>query len=125
MVPHLKIETISHWEIECKMSIFNLFSRKDINEGVVQYRKEDNAVLLDVRTDEEFSEGHIEGSLNLPIGEIDRATIVLPDKSAPIYVYCRSGNRSKQASEKLVALGYTNIVEFGGINDWPGETVSK
>ena len=55
---HLKNATISHREIKCKMSIFNLFLRKDINEGVVQYRKEDNAVLLDVRTDEEFSEGH-------------------------------------------------------------------
>ena len=63
------------------MSIFNLFSRKDINEGVVKYRKEDNAVPLDVRTEEEFSEGHIEGSLNLPIGETDRAATVISDKS--------------------------------------------
>ena len=105
------------------MSIFNLFSRKDINDGVEQYRKEDNAVLLDVRTDEEFSEGHIEGSLNLPIGEIDRAATVIPDKSVPIYVYCRSGNRSARAAAYLKRNGYTKVNDIGGILSYNGTLV--
>ena len=106
------------------MSIFNLFSRKDINEGVVQYRKEDNAVLLDVRTKEEFSEGHIEGSLNLPIGEIDRAATLIPDKSVPIYVYCRSGNRSARAAAYLKGNGYTSVYDIGGILSYKGKIVN-
>ena len=109
------------------MSIFNLFSRKDINEGVVQYRKEDNAVLLDVRTGEEFSEGHIghiEGSLNLPIGEIDRAATLIPDKSVPIYVYCRSGNRSARAAAYLKGNGYASVYDIGGILSYKGKIVN-
>ena len=106
------------------MSIFNLFSRKDINEGVVQYRREDNAVLLDVRTGEEFSEGHIEGSLNLPIGEIDRAATVIPDKSVPIYVYCRSGNRSARAAAYLKGNGYASVYDIGGIISYKGKIVN-
>ena len=120
---HLKNETISHREIKCKMSIFNLFSRKDINDGVEQYRKEDNAVLLDVRNDEEFSEGHIEGSLNLPIGEIDRATTLIPDKSVPIYVYCRSGNRSARAAAYLKGNGYASVYDIGSIISYKGKIV--
>ena len=105
------------------MSIFNLFSRKDINDGVEQYRKEDNAVLLDVRTDEEFAEGHIEGSLNLPIGEIDRSATVIPDKSVPIYVYCRSGNRSARATAYLKGNGYASVHDIGGILSHKGKIV--
>ena len=105
------------------MSIFNLFSRKDINDGVEQYRKEDNAVLLDVRTDEEFAEGHIEGSLNLPIGEIDRAATVISDKSVPIYVYCRSGNRSARATAYLKENGYSKVYDIGGIISYKGNSI--
>ena len=105
------------------MSIFNLFSRKDINEGIVQYHKEENAVLLDVRTEEEFSEGHIEGSLNLPIGEIDRAATLIPDKSVPIYVYCRSGNRSTRAAAYLKGSGYASVYDIGGILSYKGKIV--
>ena len=77
---------------------------------------------MDVRREDEFAEGHIRGAINVAnesIGAEDPAE--LPDKEQLIYVYCRSGNRSKQAAEKLAALGYTNIVEFGGIIDWTGE----
>ena len=82
-------------------------------------------IILDVRTPEEFAEKHIPDAINIPNETIGTEEIPeLPDKEQLILVYCRSGNRSKQASEKLVRLGYTNIVEFGGINDWPGETVS-
>ena len=81
-------------------------------------------VIIDARTEEEFAEGHIEGAVLIPEYEIaDRAEKELPDKGALILVYCRSGRRSKIASEELVKLGYTNVKEFGGIIDWPYEIV--
>ena len=89
-------------------------------------QEETDFVLLDVRTQEEYASGHIPGAICIPNETIGSEEIPeLPDKEQLILVYCRSGNRSKQASEKLVKLGYTNIVEFGGINDWTGETVSE
>ena len=87
--------------------------------------KESGYLILDVRTAQEYSEKHIPKAVNIPNESIGTEEIpALPDKNQLILVYCRSGNRSKQAAEKLAALGYTNIVEFGGINSWPGETVS-
>ena len=94
-------------------------------EAAALMEKESGYIILDVRTAQEYSEKHIPGAINLPNETIGTEAIPeLPDKEQLILVYCRSGNRSKQASEKLVKLGYTNIVEFGGINDWTGETVS-
>ena len=83
-------------------------------------------IILDVREQDEYDSGHIPGAVLLPVGTIDETTAAeaIPEKDSTVLVYCRSGNRSKQASDKLANLGYTNIVEFGGINDWPGETVS-
>ncbi len=79
--------------------------------------------VLDVRRPDEFAEGHIPNAINLPLESIkDTPPNMLPDKDMLILVYCRSGRRSKEASEKLVGLGYTNIFEFGGILDWDGET---
>ena len=79
-------------------------------------------ILLDVREQEEFDEAHIPGAVLIPYTEIDaKAEDVLSDKDAQILVYCRSGRRSKIASESLVNLGYTNVKEFGGIIDWPYE----
>ena len=96
-----------------------------MDEAIAMMNAEKNYIILDVRTAAEFNEKHIPGAINIPNETIGTNTIPdLPDKEQLILVYCRSGNRSKQASEKLAALGYTNIVEFGGINDWPGETVS-
>ena len=96
-----------------------------MNEAITMMETESNYIILDVRTPEEFAEKHIPHAINIPNETIGTAEIPeLPDKGQLILVYCRSGNRSKQASEKLVRLGYTNIVEFGGINDWPGKTVS-
>ena len=81
-------------------------------------------IIIDARTEEEFADGHIEGAILIPEYEIaQRAEKELPDKDALILVYCRSGRRSKIASEKLLKLGYTNIKEFGGIIDWPYEIV--
>ena len=85
---------------------------------------EKDYILIDARTEAEFAEGHIEGAILIPEYEIaDRAEKELPDKDALILVYCRSGRRSKIASDELVKLGYTNVKEFGGIIDWPYEIV--
>ena len=85
---------------------------------------ENDYVIIDARTDEEFAEGHIENAILIPEYEIkDRAEKELPDKEQLILVYCRSGRRSKIASEELVKLGYSNVKEFGGIIDWPYDIV--
>ena len=85
---------------------------------------ETNYIIIDARTEEEFAEGHIKDAILIPEYEIkERAEKELPDKDALILVYCRSGRRSKIASAELVSLGYTNVKEFGGIIDWPYETV--
>ena len=98
----------------------------NMDEAIAVMEAENDYIILDVRTPEEFSEKHIPGAINVANETIGSEEIPeLPDKDQLILVYCRSGNRSKQASEKLVALGYTNIIEFGGINDWPGEVVSE
>ena len=87
---------------------------------------ESDYIIIDARTDEEFAEGHIKGAILIPEYEIaDRAEKELKDKDALILVYCRSGRRSNIASEELVKLGYTNVKEFGGIIDWPYETVTE
>ena len=97
----------------------------DMDEAITIMENETGYILLDVRTTSEFAEKHIPGAINIPNETIGTEQIPeLSDKDQLILVYCRSGNRSKRASEKLVALGYTNVVEFGGIIDWPGETVS-
>ncbi len=86
---------------------------KEIMDSGVDY------ILIDARTEEEYAEGHIEGAILIPEYEIEeRAKSILPDKDALILVYCRSGRRSKIASEALARLGYTNVKEFGGIIDW-------
>ena len=85
---------------------------------------ESDYIIIDARTDEEFAEGHIENAILIPEYEIaQRAEKELPDKDQLILVYCRSGRRSKIASEELVKLGYANVKEFGGIIDWPYEIV--
>ena len=85
---------------------------------------EKDYIIVDARTEEEFAEGHIENAILIPEYEIkDRAEKELPDKELLILVYCRSGRRSKIASEELVNLGYSNVKEFGGIIDWPYDVV--
>ncbi len=80
-------------------------------------------VIVDVRTPEEFNEGHIENAINLPVDEIeDRALEVLPNKKETYLIYCRSGNRSAQGAKILENMGYEIIYDFGGIKDWPYET---
>ena len=81
------------------------------------------AIVLDVREQDELDTGHIPGAVLLPVGTItkDTADAVIPELDSVVLVYCRSGNRSKKASQALVDLGYTGIYEFGGINTWPYE----
>ena len=94
-------------------------------EAVSLMDTEEEYIILDVRTREEYENEHIPGAICITNETIGAKEIPeLPDKNQLILVYCRSGNRSKQAAEKLAALGYTSIVEFGGIIDWPGDTVS-
>ena len=98
------------------------YTQISMEEAVAMMETEENYIILDVRTTEEFAEKHIPNAINIPNETIGSEELAeLPDKNQLILVYCRSGNRSKQASEKLAALGYANIYEFGGINDWTGE----
>ena len=101
----------------------NTYRQITMNEAALMMSEEGNYIILDVRTAEEYKEKHIPGAICIPNETIGNNQInELPDKNQLIMVYCRSGNRSKQASEKLFNLGYTNIVEFGGIIDWTGKT---
>ena len=118
------------------LSLFGLTSCEKVEEKSLSYEQitaeeaktimdtETDYIIIDARTDEEFAEGHIEDAILIPEYEIaNRAEKELPDKDALILVYCRSGRRSKIASDELVKLGYTNVKEFGGIIDWPYEVV--
>lgn len=106
-------------------SVKKTYRQITMEEAVTMLEEETGYTILDVRTAQEYSEKHIPGAINIANESIGTEDIPeLPDKDQLILVYCRSGNRSKQASEKLVKLGYTNIVEIGGINRWPGETVA-
>ena len=118
------------------LSLFGMTACDDANGKASTYEQitaeqaktimenEKDYVIIDARTDEEFAEGHIENAILIPEYEItNRAEKELPDKEQLILVYCRSGRRSKIASEELVKLGYSNVKEFGGIIDWPYETV--
>ena len=103
----------------------NAYRRISMDEAVAMMAEESGYIILDVRTPAEFAEKHIPNAINVPNETIGTDEIsALPDKNQLIMVYCRSGRRSKEAAEKMVKLGYTNIVEFGGILDWKGETVS-
>ena len=94
-------------------------------EAAEMMTKDDGHVIVDVRRMDEYIEGHIPGAICIPNENIDRERPEkLPDLDQIILVYCRSGNRSKQASEKLAAMGYRNVYEFGGIITWTGETVT-
>lgn len=110
----------------CSSSDADGYAQVDASTAAQMMADEDNEIVLDVRTPEEYAEAHIPGAINVPNETIgDDAIAELPDKAQLIMVYCRSGNRSKQAAQKLADQGYTNVVEFGGINDWTGETVAS
>jgi rhodanese-related sulfurtransferase len=102
----------------------NSYRQISMDEAVEFMEEKSGYIILDVRRPDEFAAGHIPNAINVPLETIGNSEIPeLPNKDQLILVYCRSGRRSKEAAEKLVALGYTNIVEFGGILDWKGEIV--
>lgn len=100
-----------------------LFSKKDINQGVQEWKATHGAVLLDVRSREEYRERHIEGSVNLPLNELERISQTVPNKSTPIFVHCLSGARSANAEQFLKKSGYQTVKNIGGISSYRGKTI--
>ena len=103
------------------MGFFDLFKQPDVNQGVKKYQSTSGAVLLDVRTPEEYRSGHIPGSKNIPLQTIDRVGAVAENKDTALYVYCHSGARSRQATGMLKQMGYTNVNNIGGIAAYAGK----
>ena len=107
------------------MGLLSLLKTKDINEGVETFQAIKGAVLLDVRTAEEYTEGHIEESLNLPLQNIEQVVSIIKDKETPLFVHCRSGGRSATATAALKQMGYTNVNDIGGILSYKGKVVKE
>ena len=103
------------------MGIFDFFKHPDINQGVQEYKNAEGAVLLDVRSPQEYREGHIPGSKNVPLQQLDKVEEVTENKDTVLYVYCRSGARSRQAVSLLKHMGYTNVHNIGGIAAYSGK----
>lgn len=105
------------------MKLFDFLRNADINVGVAEYETNDGAVLLDVRTTEEYRDGHIDGSVNVPLDRISSIENIVQNKSTPLYVHCYSGSRSGQAVAYLKQMGYTSVKNIGGINSYRGKAV--
>ena len=103
------------------MSLFDFIKATDINQGVNEYRASPGALLLDVRSTQEYREGHIPGSVNLPLREINRIEELADSKTTPLFLYCLSGARSRQAVAVLQHLRYHNVKNLGGISNWHGD----
>lgn len=103
------------------MGFFDFQKGPDINQDVKEYRVTDGAVLLDVRTPDEYRQGHIPVSKNVPLQSIDKVTVMINNKATPIFVHCLSGARSRQAAVILKQLGYTNVKNIGGISAYAGK----
>jgi len=103
------------------MGFFDFFKQPDINQGIKDYQATPGAVLLDVRTSEEYRGGHIPGSKNIPLQAIDKVASVAENKDTVLYVYCQSGARSRQATSMLQGMGYTNVNNIGGIAAYSGK----
>ncbi len=105
------------------MGLFTMFRTTDINAGVEEFRKTKGAMLLDVRTEEEYRDGHIEGSVNLPLNRITEIESVVENKNTPLFVHCYSGSRSGQAVGYLKRSGFVNVKNIGGISSYRGRIV--
>ncbi len=103
------------------MGFFDFLHGPDINQGVKEYGGLEGAALLDVRTSQEYQEGHIPGSINIPLQSLSTADQIPAGKDAPLFVYCYSGSRSAQAVRLLTGMGYTNIKNIGGIAAYKGK----
>ena len=104
------------------MGFLDFFFQTDINAGLAQFQADPKGVLLDVRTREEYTHGHIPGSQNLPLQEVTRIGTMVPDQSTPLYVHCYSGARSGRAVTALRRMGYSHVSNIGGIRDYRGKT---
>ena len=93
---------------------------KNINDGLLTVQNTAGSVLIDVRTEDEFDSGHIPGSINIPLDSLESVYDEISDEETPIFVYCRSGSRSEQAKYMLAEMGYGNVTNIGGIQDWTG-----
>lgn len=107
------------------MGFFDFFKLTDINSGVEEYKNTNGAVLLDVRTEEEYAQGHIERSINVPVENINVINEVVENKKTPLFVYCYSGGRSGNAVAKLKRMGYTCAKNIGGIMNYRGKVEGK
>ena len=103
------------------MGLFDFLKQPDINQGVADYRNTEGAMLLDVRTPQEYREGHIPGSKNVPLQTIDKVASVAENKDTVLFVYCYSGARSRQAVSHLQHMGYTKVNNIGGIAAYSGK----
>ena len=103
------------------MGFLDFLRQPDINKGVAEYRDAKGAILLDVRTPQEYREGHIPGSKNVPLQTIDKISSVADNENIPLFVYCYSGARSRQAVTMLQHMGYTNVRNIGGIAAYSGK----
>ena len=101
--------------------MFNLFSRKNINDGVNEYKNTNSAKLIDVREVYEYKEGRIPNSINIPLSDINKIKNTVKDKDTRLFIYCLSGSRSAQATSILKTFGYTNVKDIGGISSYKGE----
>ena len=106
------------------MSLFGFSRQPDINQGVTQYQNTPGAILLDVRTPQEYREGHIPAIHNVPLQDLASVAFVAEDMDAPLFVYCHSGARSRQATLLLQQMGYSKVYNIGGITAYIG-TVEK
>ena len=104
-----------------KMRFFAFLKGPDINQGVKEYSTTDGAVLLDLRTPDEYRQGHIPGSKNVPLQSIDKVADMIDNKATPIFVHCLSGARSRQAAAVLQQMGYSNVKNIGGISAYTGK----
>ncbi len=105
------------------MSFFDFFHKADIAAGVKEYRQTKGAMLVDVRTAEEYRGGHIPSAHNFPVENIKDIARLIPRKETPVYLYCQSGRRAVRARDKMKSLGYTNVQAIGGIEDYKGKKV--
>lgn len=105
------------------MGFFDLFKQPDFSQGIKDYQNAQGAVLLDVRTPQEFKSGHIPQSKNIPLQTIEKVSSVVKNKDTALYVYCQSGARSRQAASVLKGMGYTNVKNIGGIAAYTGRVV--
>ena len=103
------------------MGFFDFLRGPGVDEGVKEYGETSGAILLDVRTLQEYREGHIPDSKNIPLQEIGQISVTVPEKDTPLFVYCHSGARSRQAVEELQRMGYLLVKNIGGIAAYTGK----